>query len=144
MDLLVRREHSEKELLQKLLRKGFAETAIRSVLTTLVQEKLLSNHRFIQDYIYSRRAKGFGPLRIQAELLERGISQERIEHHLKIADNAWFTAVYNVWQKRFKNSAPRDAKTRAQHMRFLYYRGFTTEQIASVFETVTTICQLKN
>ena len=133
MNLLARREHSEIELARKLRRKGFAEDHIQQAMLQLIQENLLSNHRFIENYIHFRRAKGFGPLRIQAELIERGIHEELIDHHLKITDNAWFAEVREVWRKRFKNQMPQDFKTRAAQMRFLYSRGFTSEQIESVF-----------
>ena len=134
MNLLACREHSETELYRKLRKKGFAEDAIHQVTAVLIQENLLSNNRFIENYVHYRRAKGFGPLRIQAELIERGIQEELINHHLKITDNAWFAEVSLVWQKRFKNQMPQDFKTRAKQMRFLYSRGFTAEQIESVFE----------
>src|SRR5579872_1190966 len=133
MNLLARREHSEIELARKLRKKGFAEDSIQQVMLKLIQENLLSNNRFIENYIHFRRAKGFGPLRIQAELIERGIHEELIDHHLKITDNAWFAEVREVWRKRFKNQMPQDFKTRAAQMRFLYSRGFTSEQIESVF-----------
>lgn len=134
MNLLARREHSETEISRKLRRKGFVIEDIRQVITALAEENLLSNTRFIENYIHFRRGKGFGPLRIQAELAERGIPEELIDHHLKIADNAWFAEVREVWRKRFKNQMPRDFKTRAQQMRFLYSRGFTSEQIDSIFK----------
>lgn len=137
LNLLARREHSATELLHKLRKKGFAERDIQPILAALTQEKLLNHDRFIENYIYSRRAKGFGPLRIQAELNERGIHEELIEHHLKITDNAWFAEVREVWRKRFKNQLPHDLKTRAQQMRFLYSRGFTAEQIESVFKNLS-------
>lgn len=132
MNLLARREHSELELMRKLRKQGFVETEIRVQIETLVKEKLLSHDRFIESYIHHRRIKGLGPLRIQAELIERGIKQELIEHHLKITDNAWFAEVRRVWQKRFKNSIPTDFKSLTQQIRFLQYRGFTSEQIDSL------------
>ncbi len=98
------------------------------------QEGLQSNARFAENYIRFRQTKGYGPLHIRSELLARGLSEEFIEHHLKIADNAWFVGIQKVWHKRFKGIKPRDFKTRAQQMRFLQYRGFTQEQIDSIFD----------
>lgn len=138
MTLLARREHSELELMRKLRRKGFVDTDIHPLIDALIKEKLLSNDRFIESYIHHRRAKGLGPLRIQAELMERGIAEELIEHQLKITDNAWFAEVRRVWQKRFKNRMPTDFKSRMQQIRFLHYRGFTSEQIESLFEKLNT------
>ncbi len=134
MNCLARREHSETELFNKLRKKGFAEKDIEPLLASLIHENLLNHERFIENYIHFRAEKGFGPLRIQAELSERGIGEELIDHHLKITDNAWFVKVRDVWRKRFKNQLPEDFKTRAQQSRFLYSRGFTVEQIESVFK----------
>lgn len=137
MNLLARREHSEYELTRKLRTRGFTLEDIQPVIAKLVTEGLLSNKRFVENYIHFRRQKGYGPQRIRAELNERGISEDMIEHHLNIADNAWFTCAHKTWQKRFKGNMPSDFKTRAQQMRFLQYRGFTSEQINSIFHSDT-------
>lgn len=133
MNLLARREHSETELTRKLRTKKFDETDIKATITELSEKGLLSNTRFIENYIRYRRNKGYGPMRIRMELRERGITEEFIDHHLNISDNAWFTEVHRVWQKRFKGQLPCDTKTHGQQMRFLQYRGFTHEQINSLF-----------
>lgn len=135
MNLLARREHSETELFRKLRTKDFPEIEIRTVIEKLAQEGLLSNSRFTENYIHYRANKGYGPTRIHAELRERGLTEDFIDQHLNIADNAWFTKVRAVWQKRFKNQLPRDFKARAQQMRFLQYRGFTLEHIQSIFQS---------
>lgn len=134
MDLLSRRDHSQQELLRKLTMRGFSAESISDALATLSQKNLLDNTRFLENYIQYRRRKGFGPLRIQAELQQRGIGEELIEHHLNITDNAWFSEALHVWQKHFKNQFPNDYKTRAKQMRFLYQRGFTSEQIEIIFK----------
>lgn len=135
MNLLARREHSETELLRKLRSRNFPEQEVKVALSRLTEEGLLSHSRFIENYIHQRSNKGYGPIRIRAELIERGLAEDFIEHHLNMADNAWFTKVRTVWQKRFKNQIPRDFKTRAQQMRFLQYRGFTLDQIESLFQS---------
>lgn len=134
MNLLARRDHTEKELLRKLQRKEFVVADIQPVLQKLSEEGLLSNTRFLESFIQYRANRGYGPIRIKAELIERGIQEDSIDHHLNIADNAWFRRVREAWQKRFKNQLPTDFKTRAQQMRFLQYRGFTHEQIEHIFQ----------
>jgi regulatory protein len=134
LNLLARREHSADELSRKLRIKKYDPTEINRLIHTLQQEGLLSNTRFVENYIHHRRTKGIGPLRIQAELIERGIPESLIEQQLNMADNAWFAEAQHAWRKRFKNQMPADFKTRTQHMRFLQYRGFTREQIEKVFE----------
>lgn len=135
LDLLARREHTASELTKKLRLRGYPSEDISTILTALQQQGLLSNQRFIENYIHYRRSKGIGPTRLHAELLERGIDEELIEQALDFTDNAWLAEAFRAWQKRFKNKKPTDFKSRAQQMRFLYYRGFTREQVNSVLES---------
>lgn len=133
--MLARREHSVAELSRKLQSKAFDHTDINTVVAALCAEGLLNDERFMDHYIHHRRSKGFGPLRIHAELLERGIAQDLIEHQLKITDNAWLDDARKAWKKRFKNHLPTDFKSRAAQMRFLHYRGFTSEHINQLFHS---------
>ena len=66
------------------------------------------------------------------ELRERGLTEEFIEDHLQITDNSWLIALARILQKRFKNKKTTDKKFHYQQQRFLYYRGFTEEQIERV------------
>jgi len=85
--------------------------------------------------VHFRRAKGFGPIRIQAELTARGLSKEFIEGHLNMADNLWFEAARQLWQKRFKGIVPQDFKSKAQQIRFLRYRGFTDDHVEKILSS---------
>lgn len=105
------------------------------MIADLVQAGLINEQRFTENYIYWRQGKGFGPLRISAELQARRIPPEMIAEQLQITDNAWFTQVRKVWQKHYKGQIASDFKIRAKQMRFLQNRGFTREQIESVFGT---------
>jgi regulatory protein len=133
---LAYRDHSTAELFRKLHHdKDFNEVEVHAALLVLQQEGLLNDARFTENFIRYRCSKGYGPVRIRAELLERGVAQNLIEQHLQIADNVWLDKVRKVWDKRFKGSLPQDFRARAQQMRFLQYRGFTTEQINSIFNS---------
>lgn len=133
MRMLARRDHSNDELMRKLSKKGYTPAEIALTLQQLIKEGLQSNSRFTQNYIAYRRAKGYGPMRIQAELLARGIPIDMIEHALDFTDNAWLAEARRLWQKRFKKGIPSDYAERAKQMRFLQYRGFTNDQINSIF-----------
>ena len=135
MDLLGRREHTTQELRIKLLKKDYDPSLIEDVLHALQQERLLSDTRFVEEYINYRRNKGFGPLRIQAELNARGVKQDLIEEHLNMSDNAWFAVAREAWRKRFKHGIPEDMKERAKQMRFLQTRGFMAQQIHLIFHS---------
>lgn len=133
LNWLARRDYSKHEIAQKLKTKFYSAKAIHAIITNLAQEGLINEQRFTENYIYWRKEKGFGPLRISAELQARGILPEMIAEHLQITDNAWLEKARKVWQKQFKCKLPEDFKLRAKQMRFLQCRGFTQEQIESVF-----------
>lgn len=120
------------ELVRKLRAKGFPEEDILKVMTDLAEKNYQSNDRFLENYISHRRKKGFGPIRIQAELIERGLSSDRIEQALHASDNSWQIDIETLWRKKFKGKQPQDFKEKVQQMRFLQYRGFTLEQIATL------------
>lgn len=131
--ILARRDHSEAELFRKLKLKKFDTEEILLVIQALIQEGMQSNERFVENYIHYRRQKGYGPIRIRNELIERGITEDLIEDQLKSTDNIWHQIAQTVLKKRFKKGIASDYKTHAQQMRFLLYRGFTQEQINRVF-----------
>lgn len=130
--MLTRRDYSQQELTLKLKTKGFAQQAIQSVVMELAQSGFINEIRFCENYIYWRRAKGYGPVRICMELQARGIPSDMIAERLEMADNAWSIEARKVWQKQFKGKLAKDYLSQAKQMRFLQYRGFTKEQIKSV------------
>lgn len=132
---MARRDHSVTELSRKLQRKDFTQSDIDAVLGALCQEGLLNDARFAESYIRYRRGRGYGPLRIRAELIERGIAQDLIAEPLNAADESWLEDARKAWQKRFKNRLPEDMKARAQQTRFLLYRGFTGEHVNRLFHS---------
>ena len=132
--LLTRREHSSAELAQKLFRKNFAPEGIQATLKKLHEENFLNENRFIENFIRYKMNRGYGPLRIQAELIEKGIDEETFKKILNPNDETWFEHAYHAWRKRFKNKMPTDLKSRAQQMRFLQYRGFLQEHVRKIFK----------
>ncbi|MGB5441140.1 MAG: regulatory protein RecX [Gammaproteobacteria bacterium] len=134
MDFLARREHSEAELRRKLATRGFDADLIETTLAGLVAENLLSNTRFAEAFVHSRYQRGSGPQKIHAELRERGIDDGLIEESIAGYDQQWRERVREVREKKFGAGLPGDYKERARQMRFLQQRGFTPEQISSVFK----------
>src|SRR5579885_2595342 len=74
MELLARREHSRRELAAKLKRHHPDAALIERVLSGLEAERAQSDDRFVSEYVRQRSEKGYGPLRIQQELRQRGIT----------------------------------------------------------------------
>lgn len=132
--LLTRRDHTRLELTQKLSRKQYPAADIATILQALESTGLIDESRFTESYIHYRRAKGYGPRRLAMELQSKGVTDTVIAQHLEMADNAWFTDAHNAWRKHFKGRQPVDPRSRAKQLRFLYNRGFTQDQINSVFK----------
>lgn len=130
MNYLARREHSYRELRDKLLRKGFELSLIDLVLAKLQENRSLSDQRFTDCFIQSRINKGQGPLRIKQELQSRGIDKNLVDSVLQNYDNhTWQTLANQVRHQHFGSQPPQDPQERAKQFRFLQYRGFTSEQI---------------
>jgi regulatory protein len=134
MNLLARREHSATELTRKLRSKGYVGETVEQVIAQLQQENLLSDARFAENYVRYRRAKGFGPLRIQQELKERGVDEALIDANLEKDSEVWLQRAAEVREKRFGGKKPQDYKEKAKQLRFLQYRGFANEQLTQLFD----------
>lgn len=152
LDLLMRREHSRQELRNKLLLRDFPGDAIEMVLDDLEQRRYLSDERFAEHFADVRQRRGKGPVRIRAELRERGVAEILIERALEAVDEDWMVWLRDVYAKRFgglgidepmsdygddakQTVMQTSAQTRAKQIRFLQYRGFTSEQIQCLFRT---------
>ena len=132
MDLLARREHGFFELERKLSVR-FPREMVVAVLTRLQQERLQSDERFVESYVYSRRQRGYGPVRIRAELLQKGLESELITQHLQCYQDDWTALVRKIKEQKFGTGQPASARERARQMRFLTGRGFSLEQIYALF-----------
>lgn len=132
MDLLARREHSLAELRLKLADREFPPEDIEAALTALAREGLVSDERFLEAFIAARIRKGQGPIRIRAELRQRGIDAATIDAALDAAHD-WCALARAVRAGRFGGTSPVDVRERARQSRFLEYRGFTSGQIRASF-----------
>lgn len=130
--MLARREHSCFELKQKLLQKKHTAIAIEPVLQKLLDQNLISDERFTESYIRSRTAKGYGPLKIRAELHERGINRELITKFLNQKNNQDSIELIRV--KKFGPALPNNNTDKAKQIRYLQYKGFSWEEIQKIFK----------
>jgi regulatory protein len=133
MDMLARREHSEREVSRKLASRGYDESVIGETIADLVADGLLSNDRFVESFVHSRFQRGQGPLKIRAELRDRGIGDAAIENCLEQYAGQWRELAGQVRERKFGTSLPGDFRERSRQMRFLQQRGFEAEQIRGLF-----------
>ena len=57
LDLISRREHSQKEIKNKLLMRYDNDDLIDSVIDKLISNNLINNHRFAELYVLNRKRK---------------------------------------------------------------------------------------
>ncbi len=133
IELLSRREHSVRELRQKLQRKFECDASlINEELKRLTAENYQSDRRFAEAFIVSRTRKGFGPQRLTLELKERGIQSDIVDEFLPQDIEYWVGIASSVRQKRFA-SQPENLKEQMKQSRFLQYRGFSADIIRKLF-----------
>jgi len=132
--LLSRREHSAAELQQKLSTRDWGDEEVSAedideLILELQRHGLQSDERFAESYINMRFNKGYGPVRIDNELRERGVSESIRRSCLQALAQQWEPLMRQVREKKFGKPIPGEYKERARQMRFLQYRGFASETI---------------
>ena len=131
---MYRREHSIRELRNKLLLRNFASDDIENALDRLQDLGYLSEQRFCEQYVEMRKNRGFGPVKIINELKERGISSVMIEEFVNGYDAQWFEQARKVKEKKFGKTPTTLLKEKAKQYRYLQYRGYTHEQINGLLD----------
>lgn len=129
MNWLARREHSLRELRDKLAARDFEPEIIAETVAKLASEGLVSDERFAESFVTARMRKGQGPVRIRAELKKRGIAAEMAQLQVDEAGHDWIGLAREVRERKFGAHIPAEFKDKAKQMRFLEYRGFDGEQI---------------
>jgi len=139
--LLARREHSKKELLQKLVAKGFNKILAANIINELVQEGWQDDLRYAENYARSRIQKGYGPVRIAYELQQNGvdINPNSVSLNLEAIVQAttagsWIGLLEEIYNKKFGSSKKPDVNERAIQSSFLFQRGFSGAMISAFFE----------
>ena len=131
--MLAIREHSTKELIIKLQNKFPKFRDFNEIIERLQRENLLNNTRYAQAYIRMRAKKGFGSLRISQELKEKGITTEIINENIS-NEIDWYLVMQQAFKKKYPLGKADSLKDVIKQKRFLANRGFSFEEIESVFD----------
>lgn len=118
------------ELRRKLVARGFAAEVVECVLTQCAEQGWQSDERFAENYLRSRKARGFGGEKIRQELQLRGIGPERLE----LDNEDWLAALRLVYAKKYGEAPPASLREWASRARFLLQRGFSAAQIQDFFQ----------
>ena len=131
MDYLARREYGQRELIDKLVKAGFEEHAAAQAVERLTGEGLQDDRRFVENFAQSRISQGKGPVRVRADLRQRGIESGLIDEVLGALSPDWRALAIDVRRKKFGSGLPENFSDKAKQMRFLQYRGFSQAEIES-------------
>jgi len=126
------------QLRRKLHTRGFPADVVVSLVAELQGRHLLDDGEYARRWIEQRRARGYGRLRIVAELRERGVAPAIAESAFAAeppeVELATATAAAARQQPRLAG-LDRD-RARAKLARHLHNRGFAADTIHRVLATV--------
>ncbi len=132
--LLTRRDHSRKEIQDKLSLKGFERSQVAEVIDELSSQNWQDDGRYAEAYARVRSQKGFGPVRIAFELRQQGVDTATIEQVLRIVTDDWPSLMEKVYFKKFPRETRFDLNERGKCIRFLLQRGFPNAMINTLLE----------
>ena len=131
LGLLVRREHSRKELGRKLRAKGVEADEAEAALERLAAEGWQDDNRFAEMLVRSRTGTGYGPLHIRAELGMHGLDSEQVEAAMATFEGDWAELARELVCRRFGENGPQELAQRRKAADMLARRGFDAGSIRS-------------
>lgn len=151
---LGRREHSQKELREKLLAKECDADAVEALLQEFIEEGYQSDERMTSALIKDSIGKKHGTIRIYQTLKKHGLTTIKsasqintwIEEHSDFFNDLlindveeetktaaiteenyevdWLAQAVEARVRKYGDTIPTDPKEKARQLRFLQYRGF--------------------
>lgn len=129
LGLLVRREHSQRELTRKLKARGVAAEDALAAVEKLKSAGWQDDARFAETLVRSRAATGYGPIRIRAELAMHGLDREAVAAAFDGFDGDWTELARDLIHRRFGGQLGDDPGQRRKAAELLVRRGFDGGQI---------------
>ena len=117
------REHSKKELIDKLSKKNYNLEDIHSCIENFSNLDLQSDERYTDDYIRVKFDAGKGPNFIESFLKSQHIPKELIRVGLsKYTREDWVDRAIRSLDKKFRDNRKKEVNDKLKS--FLSYRGF--------------------
>ena len=131
---LSRREYACEELRRKLEQRGVEGSTAEAVVIDLAEQNLVSDERFAESWARVRVQKGYGPMRIRADLRQKGVSDTVIAGVLTNHEDGWYDLALD-WARR-KHRGEFDEKARARLYRAGMNRGFSHDQVMRAIDAL--------
>lgn len=135
--LLAIRDRTTAELRQRLLRDGFDETEVESVLQWLLERNFLDDGRTAQLHVENRnRFRPLGRKALEFELKQKGVAEPIVENVLNSLEEDYRLAKDLAEQRLRRWSHYPGDRQRQKLGSFLARRGFSWEVVRRVFNEV--------
>jgi len=128
--LLSQREHSRKELEQKLKPHEETPGELAEALDFLAAKEFINEKRVVESVV-NRRSTKLGAARVRQELMAKGLPADDIAEAVEAMRGTELERALVVWRKKF-GAPPSDASERGKQVRFLVSRGFAAEVVRRV------------
>jgi regulatory protein len=126
--LLARRDFASGELRQKLGSQGYDAAVAAAVVAELIEERILDDTRYAENYVAYHSGRGHGPLRIGADLRSLGVPATLVEAALEAGPD-WRELARAIRIRKFGAEPPEEWGEKTRQARFLQYRGFSSDHI---------------
>ena len=131
---LAQREHGFKELIHRLVQKGFTEALVEKVVQDFANRDWQSDERYANSLIKRRIDKKYGQRFISGECQSKGLDSELVNRTLEALNIDWYDIAYQCAQRKFGDQDPSDHKTQRKQYQFLIQRGFCSDIIRVVLQ----------
>ena len=132
LTLLVRREHSARELKLKLARRGFDAAESAASIDRLQSKDFQNDARFGEMLVRSRIEGGYGSRWIVAELKTHGIAEASARELIDTAEPDWTALIHRQLRRRYGSKPAANLAERAKRATFLLRRGFDAATVQSI------------
>jgi len=124
LTLLVRREHSRRELTRKLVARGLDPAEVDAAVGKLADAGWQDDQRFAESLVRNRVNGGYGPIHIRAELGTHGLDSDAIAAALDTFEGDWVENARDLVRRRYGEGISDDLVLRRKAADLLMRRGF--------------------
>ena len=113
-------DRSEKELYEKLLKKGYTPQESASAMAKLADYGYINDERFARHYA-EQKIHSYGKRKVEFDLLQKGISPETVNSVLEelVDENIMIEEIKSAMRKKLRGSVPEDRAQLEKTVRFI-------------------------
>lgn len=134
LNLLARRDYSERELRQKLKQKEASVEDIERLLAWSQQQGYQSDSRYAEQMTQAKVRKGYGQYYLQQFFAEQGLSKELLQQVIETKEIDWVGVASDAYRKKYADKPITDYHDKQKRMKYLQSRGFESQVIQQLFK----------